>query len=373
MPSGTVFGSRRLRSTPYTPRVEAIGVESYTVYNHMMLPMVYTTLEQHYHHLKRHVQIWDVAVERQVEIKGKDALKLVTLLCARDVSKPTPGRGYYTAICDHTGALLNDPIALCLAEDHWWLSIADSDLLFWVLGVVYGLGLDVQVSEPDVSPLAIQGPKAEDLVAEVMGETVRDLKYFRFKTINFLGMDMVVQRSGWSKQGGFEIYMPKFEKGLELWDAFWEAGRNDTYQLEAGAPNHIERMEGGLLSYGNDLNRGDTPLECDLAKFTHLDRDTDFIGKEALLRQREQGIEKKMMGLIMEGAPTSVLSHPYDVMVGGQKVGFVTSACYSPDMDANIGFAFLAIEHANVGCEVTVMAPEGPLKSRVTTLPFVTQ
>ncbi len=199
--------SRRLRRTPFSDGVEAAGVKGYTVYNHMLLPTVFESIEEDYRHLKEKVQVWDVACERQVELRGPDAGRLMQMLTPRDLRGMLPGQCYYVPIVDETGGMLNDPVAVKLAEDRWWISIADSDLLLWVKGIVYGFRLDVLVDEPDVSPLAVQGPHAEDLMAAVFGEGVRAVRFFRFGVFQFQGRDMVVARSGYSKQGGFEIYV----------------------------------------------------------------------------------------------------------------------------------------------------------------------
>ena len=370
MPSAPIFASRRVRSTPFTERVEAAGVSAYTTYNHMLLPAAFKSLEDDYHHLKRHVQIWDVSVERQVELKGPDAHKLAIMMSARDLTNAKPGRGYYAPLCDGNGGLINDPVALCLSLDHWWISIADSDVLLWALGLAQGYGLNVEITEPDVSPLAIQGPKAEDLVAEVFGEQIRDIGFFRFEEVDFHGTPMILQRSGYSKQGGFEIYLPRFELGNLLWDTFWEAGHNKTYQLEPGCPNLIERIEGGLLSYGNDMTRENTPLECGLGNYISLDKDVKFIGKEALLRQRAEGVKQQLVGLMIDGDPIRPLAFPFDCQVDGASMGIATSACYSPDYASNIGMGFIATEHSELGSEMTVIAPEGELTARVVPLPF---
>ncbi|MEM7614906.1 MAG: dimethylsulfoniopropionate demethylase, partial [Pseudomonadota bacterium] len=199
--------SHRLRRTPFSEGVTAAGVKAYTVYNHMLLPTVFESIEADYRHLKTKVQVWDVAAERQVELRGPDASRLMQMLTPRDLRGMLPGQCYYVPIVDETGGMLNDPVALKLSEDRWWISIADSDLLMWVKGVAYGLRLDVLVEEPDISPLAIQGPLSDDLMAQVFGEEIRDLRFFRFGWYQFQGRDLVIARSGYSKQGGFEIYV----------------------------------------------------------------------------------------------------------------------------------------------------------------------
>jgi len=200
-----VVPSRRVRGTPFTPGVQAAGVKAYTVYNHMLLPSYFESYEADYRHLKEHVQVWDVAVERQVSVKGPDALKLMRQMSPRDMDKMADDQCYYAPICDHDGGMLNDPVLIKIADDHYWMSIADGDLLQWALGLAVGQGLDVEVVEPDVSPLAVQGPKADELMARVFGDVVRDIKFFRYKRLAFEDTEFVVARSGWSKQGGFDL------------------------------------------------------------------------------------------------------------------------------------------------------------------------
>ena len=356
--------TRRLRSTPFTNRVEEAGVKAYTIYNHMFLPTMFESFEADYRHLKEHVQIWDVSAERQVELKGKDAHKLACMVSARDLRHAKPGKCYYAPICGPDGGMINDPIALCLAEDHYWFSIADSDMKLWVEGLAVGLGLDVSVTEPDVSPLAIQGPQSEDLLVKVFGEDIRDIKFFNFKAFPFKGRMLNIARSGWSKQGGFEIYLDDSSLGLDLWDAI--VAQSDGFDLRAGCPNAIERVESGLLSYGNDMTREDTPLQIGLEKYIGLDKDVDFIGKEALLRQREEGVKSRMMGLVMEGPKLPGVAMPLPVTDGSSKLGQMTSGIYSPDWATNIGFAMLDISATEYGTEVMVeIHHAGPQRASV--------
>ena len=351
MASG-ITPTRRLRATPFTPRVEAAGVKAYTIYNHMLLPTMFESFEADYTHLKQYAQIWDVSVERQVEVKGKDAHKLACLMSARSLENAKPGKCYYAPICGPDGGMINDPIALCLAEDHYWFSIADSDMKLWAEGLATGMGLDVSVCEPDVSPLAIQGPMAEDLMVDVFGEDIRAIKFFNFKAFEFKGRKLNIARSGWSKQGGFEIYLDDSSLGLDLWDAI--AAKGEPYYLRAGCPNAIERVESGLLSYGNDMTREDTPLQIGLEKYVSLDSDVDFIGKEALLRQRDAGVPAQLMGVIIDGPNLGGVGIPLPCTQGDKTVGQVTSGIFSPDWGRNIGFAMLDSDVATVGNTVTV-------------------
>jgi dimethylsulfoniopropionate demethylase len=358
MSGSLLFPSRRLRATPFTSRVSALGVTGYTVYNHMLLATVFESLQEDYKHLKEYVQIWDVSVERQVQLLGPDAHNLACMMSARDLTNAKVGRCYYAPICDQNGAIINDPIALRLAENKYWFSISDSDLLLWVQGIAIGLGLNVDICEPDVSPLAIQGPFADDLMADVFGEEIREVKFFHFKAFSFRGHMLNIARSGWSKQGGFEIYLDDTNLGEELWDAIWAKGKK--YNIRAGCPNLIERVEAGLLSYGNDMNREDTPLEIGLEKYVSLDSEVDFIGKAALQKQRKVGIKKRLMGIEIDGSKMPPLTMPKKVSIEGKNVGMITSAVFSPDYGGNIGFAMIKASNAYVGAEVMVESEEGP-------------
>lgn len=362
-----IFSSRRVRTTPFTDRVEASGLTSYTVYNHMLLPASFGGLEDSYAHLKKHAQIWDVSGERQVELVGPDARKLAVMMSARNLSNATPNRCYYTPICDGNGGLLNDPVVLCLAPDRFWFSIADSDLLLWAAGLAEGLGLDVRIFEPDISPLAIQGPKAEDLMAEVFGEAIRDIRFFRFDWFNWRGRNLLIARSGWSKQGGFEIFLDDASLGLQLWDDIWEKG--GPYNLKPGGPNLIERIESGLLSYGNDMTRDDTPLECRLERYVNLDSH-EFIGREALRRQRDAGITKRLMGLRIAGSAMEPLRRPVECLDGNKTAGMLISGVYSPDFETNLGVAMLSADYTTDGIEITVDLADGPQKAIICDLPF---
>ncbi|MGB0235068.1 MAG: dimethylsulfoniopropionate demethylase [Candidatus Puniceispirillaceae bacterium] len=363
-----VFASRRVRSTPFSARIEASGLSAYTVYNHMLLPASFASLEEDCAHLKRAVQIWDVAAERQVQLKGRDARKLAVMMSARDLTKAVPGKGYYTPICMANGGMLNDPIALCIADDLFWFSIADSDMLLWAAGLAHAYQLEVEISEPDVSPLAIQGPLANQVMAEVFGEAVTALKFFAFDYFTWRGHKLMIARSGWSKQGGFEIYLHDSTLGLQLWDDIWEAGKE--YDMRAGCPNLIERIEGGLLSYGNDMTREDTPLECGLEKFCQLESGHEFIGKQALLNQREAGLKKRIMGVHIHGDKIAPITKIAPCTIQGQTCGFVTSAVYSPDFDLNLGLAMLASEQAENGRQIEVEIDGHKRPAMICELPF---
>ncbi|MEJ1991695.1 MAG: dimethylsulfoniopropionate demethylase [Maritimibacter sp.] len=349
--------SRRLRRTPFSDGVETAGVKAYTVYNHMLLPTVFRSVEEDYRHLKEAVQIWDVACERQVELRGPDAGRLAQLLTPRDLRGMLPGQCYYVPIVDETGGMLNDPVALKLTEDRWWISIADSDLLYWIKGLAYGYRLDVLVDEPDVSPLAVQGPRADDLMAAVFGDVVRDIRFFRFMHLDFQGRDLVVARSGYSKQGGFEIYVEGEDLGMPLWNALMEAGKS--MDVHAGGPNLIERIEGGLLSYGNDMTDDNTPHECGLGKFCNTQTAIGCIGRDALLRVAKEGPIKQIRALEIEGPAVPGCDRYWSVKHGKKTVGRVSSAAWSPDFKTNVAIGMVRMTHWDEGTELIVETPAG--------------
>lgn len=349
--------SRRLRRTPFSDGVEAAGVKAYTVYNHMLLPTVFRSILEDYHHLKSAVQIWDVSVERQVELRGPDAARLMQMLTPRDLRGMNAGQCYYVPIVDETGGMLNDPVAVKLAEDRWWISIADSDLLLWVKGIANGYRLDVLVDEPDVSPLAVQGPRADELMARVFGDAVKDIKFFRYGWFDFQGRSIVVARSGYSKQGGFEIYVEGSDIGMPLWNALMEAGKDlDVY---AGCPNLIERIEGGLLSYGNDMNDDNTPHECGLGKFCNTSTAIGCVGRDALLRVAKEGPVKQLRPIEIHGDAVPSCDRLWPLMDGDRQVGTVSSAAYSPDFATNVAIGMVRMTHWDAGSELDVLTPNG--------------
>jgi dimethylsulfoniopropionate demethylase len=359
-----------MRRTPFTSRVEELGCKVFSIYNHMLLPEVFAGDEADYHHLKQHVQIWDVGCERQVELRGPDALKLAQIMTCRDISGCAVGQCLYVPLVDENGGMINDPILLKLAGDHVWLSIADSDVLLWAKGLAAGLRLDVACREPDVWPLAIQGPKAEDLVASVFGDAVRAIRFFRFSRIAWRGHEFVVARSGWSKQGGFEIYVNDWDLGGLLWDTFMAQGK--AFNIAPGAPHNTERIEAGLLSYGNDFTNENNPFEIGLEKYVHLDRDVDFLGRRALSRIRAEGIRRRLMGLLIETETLPACDAPWPVYAGSDLAGELTSCSVSPLFGKGIGYAMLARSFWDAGTALSLAAPDGRrLSAAVTALPFV--
>ncbi|MCY4301528.1 MAG: dimethylsulfoniopropionate demethylase [Aestuariivita sp.] len=332
----------RLRRTPFSEGVEAAGVRAYSVYNRMLLPSVFQTLEADYRHLKKHVQVWDVACERQVEMCGPDTARLMDLLTPRDLNNMQIGQCCYVPIVNDVGGMLNDPVAIKLGDDRWWLSIADSDLLLWVRGIVIGFGLDVCVFEPDVSPLAVQGPKAGRLMERVFGPEVHSIPFFRSAMCAFSGQQFMVARSGFSKQGGFEIYVEDSSIGMSLWTALFDAGED--LEVRAGCPNTIERIEGGLLSYGSDMTSCNNPYECRLGRYCNKPPHIEHIGRTALTEIAREGPVRQIRAVEIFGDPISVCDRPWPIVVGRRRVGQITSAVWSPDYEVNVSIGMIERE-----------------------------
>ena len=349
--------SRRLRRTPFSDGVEAAGVKAYTIYNHMLLPTVFRSVQEDYHHLKSAVQIWDVSCERQVELRGPDAGRLMQMLTPRDLRKMQEGQCFYVPIVDETGGMLNDPVAVKVTEDRWWISIADSDLLYWVKAIAHGWRLDVLVDEPDISPLGIQGPKAEELMTRVFGDSIKGVGFFRFGWFEFQGRDLLIARSGYSKQGGFELYVEGSDIGMPLWNALMEAGKD--LDVHAGCPNLIERIEGGLLSYGNDMTDDNTPHECGLGRFCDTQTAIGCIGRDALLRVAKEGPIQQVRAIAIDGDAVPACDRWWPILAKGKKVGQVTSAAWSPDFNTNVSIGMVRMTHWDADTAIQVQTPDG--------------
>ena len=369
MKNYSIAKSRRLRSTPYTSRIEKQGVTAYTVYNHMLLPAAFGSLEDSYHHLKEHVQIWDVAGERQVEISGKDSAKLVQLMTCRDLSKSKDGRCYYCPILDDEAGIINDPVVLRLNENRWWISIADSDVILFAKGLAIGNKFDVKITEPNVDIMAVQGPKSFKLMEKVFGDKITKLKFFGFDYFDFQGTKHLIAQSGWSKQGGYEIYVENTKSGLDLYDHLFETGKE--FNVKPGCPNLIERIESALLSFGNDMDNEDNPYECGFDKFINIDSNINFLGKEKLKKIKTEGIKKKLMGIKLDAKEIS-LSGSLDLKDENNNIiGELRSACYSPHFEKVIGIAMMKKPYWEVSQSVKAEINGNICNGNVCDLPFI--
>ena len=362
--------SRRLRTTPFTSRVRAHGVRTFTVYNHMLLPAEFVSPHEDCRHLREAVQVWDVGAERQVEISGPDATRLVQWMTPRDVSSVALDRCIYLPLADEDGRLVNDPVGLHLEPDRWWLSIADSDVLLWARGLARGAGLDVRVHEPDVWPLAVQGPRSEELMARVFGDEVRDIRFFRHRPLDFRGHPFTVSRSGWSKQGGFEIFVDDADLGGALWDALFEKGED--LDVRAGCPNPVERMESSLLSYGNDMDLRHSPLEAGLGAFCSLDADIDSLSLAALRRERGTPPRRRLRGLIV-AAPEAARRFgdaPFGNAGSAAGDSFIGSQAWSSRYGQQLATAMLDEPLASAETLLVTFVDGGSAEAQVTDLPF---
>ena len=344
--------SRRLRKSPFEARSHT-GAKATSVYNHVVLPTAYVSLEDDYWHLREHVQIWDVACQVQVEVKGRDALKLVEFLTPRDLSAMLPGQCVYAPLLDERAGIVNDPIILCLAPDHFWLSISDSDVLLWVKGLALGAGLDVTVSDPDVFPLSLQGPKSEALLDRLIDEPVGDIRFFRFIETQIAGIPLIVARTGWSGQGGFELYLNEPSEGERLWDTIAAAGAD--LNLRPGCPNLIDRIETGLLSHGNDMTLDNNPIEAGLDRFFKMGKSADYLGREALEKIARDGPAQRMVRVVVPGAPVANPRETYSTIVAESGTpGCMTSIAYSPRLQCNVGLGYVPSGNTRVGTAIEV-------------------
>tara|TARA_Y100000590_G_scaffold2571_1_gene3405 strand:- start:3523 stop:4677 length:1155 start_codon:yes stop_codon:yes gene_type:complete len=369
MKTYSIAKSRRLRSTPYTSRIEQQGVTAYTSYNHMLLPAAFGSLEESYQHLKKNVQVWDVAGERQVEILGKDAAKLVQLMTCRDLSKSKDNRCYYCPIIDDSGGMINDPVILKFNQNRWWISIADSDVILFAKGLAIGHKFNVKIFEPDVNIMAVQGPKSFKLMEKVLGEEITKLKFFGFDYYDFKGTKHLIAQSGWSKQGGYEIYVENRNSGLELYDYLFEIGKE--FDIKPGCPNLIERIESALLSYGNDMDIEDNPFECGFDKLINFDSDVNFLGKENLKKIKSTGINRKLMGVHIETKEIN-LTESIDIKDENNiRIGELRSACYSPHFGKVIGIAMMKKPFWKASQSIKIDINSNTFDGKVCDLPFI--
>lgn len=351
------FGTQ-IRKSPYFDATVRWGAKGFSVYNHMYIPRDFGDPEQNFWNLVNEAILCDVAVERQVEITGPDAAKFTQMLTCRDLSKMAVGQCKYILITNADGGILNDPILLRLAENHFWISLADSDILLWAQGVAINSGMDVQICEPDVSPLQLQGPKSGEIMKKLFGDTIMDLKYYWLREVELNGIPLIVSRTGWSSELGYEIYLRDSSHGNILWEMIMEAGNE--FGLQPGHTSSIRRIEGGMLSYHADADINTNPFELGFDRLVNLDMEADFIGKAALRKIKEEGVKRKLVGLVIEGEPLAGPNTSYwPIMKDGNVIGKVTSAVYSPRLEKNIALAMVGIDHITIGNDVEVVNRSG--------------
>jgi len=367
----------RIRKSPFFYASRRHGVQLYSFYNHMYHARHYGDPVAEYWQLLNGVTLWDVGVERQVEITGPDAFKFTNMLVPRDLTKCAVGQCKYVFITSPEGGILNDPVLLRLGENHFWLSLADSDILLWAQGVALNSGLDVKITEPDVGPVQVQGPRSSEVMVDLFGNSIIDIPYYFLREYRLDGMEVVVSRTGYTAELGYEIYLKNASRnGVKLWDAVLEAGK--PHGLAVIGPCHIKRIEAGILALGCDMWFDTNPYEVQMGYewMVDLDQEADFIGKKALKRIKAEGVKRMLVGVEIGGPGLGsfndgAMIDEFPVSRNGKQIGRVTSACYSPRLRKNIGFAMLPIEHTAFGTPLEVEAPSGRTSAVVVRKPFI--
>jgi len=366
----TTFGfGTQIRKSPYFDATVRWGAKDFSVYNHMYIPRDFGDAEKNFCNLINGATLSDVAVERQVEITGPDAATFVQLLTPRNLSECAVGQCKYVLIINAQGGVINDPILLRLAENHFWLSLADSDILLWAQGIAFNSGLDVSICEPDVSPLQLQGPVSGDIMRSLFGDRIDTLRYYWLEEMELEGIPLIVSRTGWSTELGYEIYLRDGSCGDRLWELIMEAGR--PFGLAPGHTSSIRRIEAGMLSYHADMDAYTNPYELGLERLVDLELEANFVGKAALKAFAQQGLSRKQVGIQLGGEPLTGSNNDFwPVLVEGEQVGKVTSAVYSPRLKSNIALAMVAIEHTAIGTALDVVAHTEQRSATVVEKPF---
>ena len=357
----------RLKRSPYFECTQRAGCRGYTVYNHMLLPICYDDPVSEYRKLLEGVTLWDVSVERNVEISGPDGARFMDLLTPRDLSKCKVGEGRYVLLTDDAGGIVNDPVLLRLAENRFWLACADSDVLLWARGVALKSGLQVEIRELDVAPLQLQGPKSRQVAQALFGERISGLGYYGFFETRLEGIPLIVTRTGWTGELGYELYLLDPAQGEALWNRVMEAGK--PFGIAATGPSDIRRIEAGILNYGIDMTIENNPYEIGMERLVDETK-AGFIGKAALRRIRENGLARRLVGLEIDGAPLDLNMTRWPVWIGGQAQGQVTSAVHSPRLQKNIGYAYLPVGQSSEGLRVRIDTSSDPREGTIVNMPF---
>jgi glycine cleavage system aminomethyltransferase T len=361
------------RKSPYFEATKRHGCRSWGLYNHMLLPTLYDDPVSEYWALLNGVTVWDVSVERCVEIVGPHAFELTNLLTCRDLTSCDVWQCKYVLLTTADGGIVNDPVLLRLGEDHFWLALADSDALLYAAGVAAGRGMDVTIREADVAPMQVQGPKSKDVVRSLLGDAFADLRYYWCAEGDVDGIPVVVSRTGWTGEVGYEIYLRDSSRGDQLFEAVMQAG--EAHGISVIAPSEARRIEAGIFNYGSDMRVDDTPLHLSgLEKFVELEQEHDFIGKTALEKLAETGVDRKLVGIEIGGDPMTdegALSDFWPVHAGGERIGRVTAAAWSPRLERNVGYAWVPASHLAAGTSLEVASPAGRRSASVVRLPFV--
>src|SRR5210317_114244 len=368
--AASLFGfGTQIRKSPFFDATVRWGATGFSVYNHMYIPRDFGDPVANFWNLVNAATLADVAVERQVEITGPDAATFTQLLTPRNLSQCAVGQCKYVLITNAEGGILNDPVLLRLGENHFWLSLADSDILLWAQGVAVNCGMDVEIREPDVSPLQLQGPNSCKIMQDLFGESISELGYYWLDEFELDGIPLIVSRTGWSSELGYELYLRDGTRGDELWERIMAAGK--PHGLVPGHTSSIRRIEAGMLSYHSDMDIDTNPFELGLGRLVDLDMEADYIGKSALSRIAREGVSRLQVGLEIDGDPFAGPNNEFwPISVFGQRIGQVTSAIYSPRLEANIALAMVQIDNSSIDSRVEVVTPDGSRNARIVPKPF---
>ena len=362
------FGTQ-IRKSPFFDATIRWGAKGFSTYNHMYIPRDFGDPEENFWNLINDAILCDVAVERQVQIKGPDAEKFVQMMTPRDLSSMSVGQCKYVILTNQYGGILNDPVLLKISDDCYWFSLADSDVLFWAQGLAATKKFDIDICEPDVSPLQLQGPKSREIMVDLFGEEIASLKYYWFKSFKLKGIDLIVSRTGWSSELGYEIFLLNSKDGDRLYQTIMESGQHKG--LKPGHTSTIRRIEGAMLSYHADMDINTNPFELGLDRFIDIDKDFDFIGKEALMEIKGKGVSRQQVGLEIKADPMpGPNTRFWEIRIKDNTVGKVTSAVYSPRLKKNIALAMLEKRYSKIGTEVQVISGADILSAEVVKKPF---
>jgi aminomethyltransferase len=369
--STTLYFGPWYRKSPYFEATRRAGCKAYDIYNHMYLPGYYDEPETEYWHLLNHVTLWDVGVERVVEISGPDADRFTNMLTCRDLTKCAVGQGKYMLVMAPDGGIVNDPVLLHPEANIWWMCLADSDAGLYAMGVAIHSGMDVKVTHPEVYPVQVQGKKAKDVMKDLFGPTILEMKYYGCTKAKLGAIPVVISRTGWTGEVGYEIYLQDPGRGEELWSRILEAG--EPYKIRPIAPCETRRVEAGIFNYGSDIDLATNPYEVTGLERLVEPQQADYIGKNALERIRKEGVRRKLVGVEIEGGPLPFQpAEPWLARHAGNPVGKVTNALWSPRLKKNVGYVWVPIKLAEPGTRLEVELPEGrTAKASTAPLPFI--
>jgi glycine cleavage system aminomethyltransferase T len=358
------------RKSPFFEATRRAGCKAYDIYNHMYLPAEYGDPLEEYRHLLEHVTLWDVGVERIVEISGPDASTFTNQLTPRDLTRCAVGQGKYVVLTAEDGGIINDPVLLRVGEQQWWLALANSDAGLWARGAALHSGLNVRIHEPEVYPVQVQGPKSGEVMRTLFGQAVLELRYYWTMDARLDGIPVLISRTGWTNELGYEIYLRDASRGDELWERIMEAGR--PHGIRPIPPSEARRVEAGIFNYGSDMTLENNPFEITRLERLVEEQDADYIGKEALARIQAEGVRRKLVGIeYPQVSQPMYLAELWPVQVNGETVGRVTTTTWSPRLDRNIGYVWVPIHLAAPGTRLEVDSSYGPVTGVTAALPFV--